>query len=386
MAHKGKIMAHTDKLLSLADQFPQAFADVMKSSTSPEAETSSQVSQEAGAPTSKAAGEDQHSAFNHDSDSSEKIGTEHTTDSEKASPFKQSTLQSGSLSPQFLALMQEFPQAFADTSEDAQRSSDDNASSVAAAASTVQATDSDNSNATEAVSAASSSAAVASPISFLPSGDYDQALQRHISTFTWGKVQIFFTYGQQGLRSIWVTVGKSGTEVQSLCEAISRLINLLLEQQVPTPEICRQIRGIRGADSEGLGPNRILGLADLIGKALHEAPESLSPASVADASGATPHASTLETGAIASASGSAKLNGSSDPQKAAPTENAASGTSSTVLPAASTVEAVQTTAAWTIPEAGDLTAMLCPECGAELHHMNGCSGGACPVCGYSSCS
>ncbi|MEM9136316.1 MAG: hypothetical protein AAGB01_03045, partial [Cyanobacteria bacterium P01_F01_bin.42] len=31
-------------------------------------------------------------------------------------------------------------------------------------------------------------------------------------------------------------------------------------------------------------------------------------------------------------------------------------------------------------------ASLCPECDAELQQINGCSGGACLVCGYSSCS
>jgi hypothetical protein len=204
------------------------------------------------------------------------------------------------------------------------------------------------------------------------SQSYDRALQRHIPTFTWGEVQVYFTYGDSSLRSMWITVGKSGTEVQSLCEAIARLINLLLSRQVPIPEICRQIRGIRGADSEGLGPNRILGLADLIGKALQEAPETLAAAEgesaqdVGVAIAPLPEATDISTSpSIGTSSGDVD-----------------DATTLTEPP----VQAGSQASTWTIPEQGNLTAMLCPECGAELQHMNGCSGGACHVCGYSSCS
>ncbi|WP_146242389.1 TSCPD domain-containing protein [Acaryochloris thomasi] len=372
-------MAHTDKLLSLADQFPQAFSDTIKPLTPPEAQNSSQTSQEETLVVDPSSSE---SAVSTDSQTSdiEAGGATPEPTAEDRQPFQQSTL-SQPFPTQFLALMQEFPHAFADTSEAPRPSNDEPSGAVSLSAET--AADSDGSEQRNAIGATSEPSL--STASSLPPGDYDQALQRHISTFTWGEVQIFLTYSPQELRSIWVTVGKSGTEVQSLCEAISRLINLLLEKQTPIPEICRQIRGIRGADSEGLGPNRILGLADLIGKALHEAPARLSPASAADAN----EASTLtpdHSGDITHES--ASINSSpaqSEPVTATNASPSGNGTPTVPL-SLPAVEVLQTAATWSIPEVGNLTAMLCPECSAELHHMNGCSGGACPVCGYSSCS
>jgi hypothetical protein len=277
--------------------------------------------------------------------------------------------QNQPLQPHFLALVQEFPQAFADPvdpSEAAQSSTSSAAAAQAAPASE------ETSAALEQPSTLSLRAAADSIAVSTPTGEYDHALQRRISTFTWGEVQIYLTYNQQSLCSIWVTVGKSGTEVQSLCEAISRLINLLLSQQVPIPDICRQIRGIRGADSEGLGPNRILGLADLVGKALQEAPERLSFVSTADTTVAHE----------ADQSKSTRLGGTEIPV----TYTSDSTLSEGSIHPSPALETDTIAAAWAIPDQENLTAMLCPECSAELHHMNGCSGGACPVCGYSSCS
>lgn len=165
---------------------------------------------------------------------------------------------------------------------------------------------------------------------------YTLALERVANTQGWGKVKFTLSYENNKLSKLGVTVGKSGTEVQSLCEAISVLINQLLKANTDIPSICHGIRGIRGADSEGLGPNRFLGLVDLIGKVLQEAP-AIYP-------------------------GGAQPDIKPDPKPVA-----------------------VNTQFWPITEA-QKTTQLCPECGAELHQMNGCSGGACAVCGYSSCS
>lgn len=181
----------------------------------------------------------------------------------------------------------------------------------------------------------------------IPAG-YACALRRQVHTLTWGQVDFYLVYGD-GLVEVWLTVGKSGTEVQSLGEATCRLINLLLSSGVSIPKIVREIRGIRGADSEGLGPNRILGLADLIGKVLQEAPIQYGAAQIADKF-------PLEhqnTGSITSNLPEAEIL-TSTPQPLVLEESAAS--------------------------------TLCPECGAELQQVNGCKGGACIVCGHSSCS
>lgn len=194
-----------------------------------------------------------------------------------------------------------------------------------------------------------------SPLPSAQPGTYAHALTRTISTFTWGQVEIYLTYGDSGLQSVWVTVGKSGTEVQSLCEAIARLINQLLVNQIPIPDIARQIRGIRGADSEGLGPNRFLGLADLIGKVLQEAPTAWRPTQP------------------------------SQEEAVQPQQNGHNGNGlGHNHDAQATAE--MPTDMWTTIADHDHAASICPECGAELHQVNGCSGGACVVCGYSSCS
>ncbi len=188
----------------------------------------------------------------------------------------------------------------------------------------------------------------------LPTG-YSQALHRQISTFAWGQIDCELTYSSTGLERIWLTVGKSGTEVQSLCEAIARLVNLLLASGTPIPTLVKELRGIRGGDAEGFGPHRVLGLADLIGKLLQEAPE---------------------IGAISAQSQPAV----SEPQ-------ITPATTSQPAEPAPTVTLVNSDPAWAnLPTDSRHSASLCPECGSELYQMNGCSGGACNVCGYSSCS
>lgn len=200
----------------------------------------------------------------------------------------------------------------------------------------------------------------------LPAG-YTQALHRRLSTISWGQVDCELIYGQTGLERIWITVGKSGTEVQSLCEAIARLVNLLLAQAVPILEIVKELRGIRGGDAEGFGPHRILGLADLIGKVLQEAPV-LGTAAVTTTTTVEPvpvsQPAVVVEAAIAAVVSVPTVESLSTPHDHAHSESD-----------------------WvSLPTDSRHSASLCPDCGAELLQMNGCSGGACNVCGYSSCS
>ena len=276
-----------------------------------------------------------------------------------ADPDAQATLTAGSpavshaatdstsRTQQLLQLMESFAPAFAnpETAAGSQGSEQEDAEHVMAPTG-------------EATSVAVSDGAE-SP-SALPAGS-TQALHRQLATMGWGQIDVYLSYGDDRLQSMWIVVGKSGTEVQSLCEAIARLINLLLAQQVPIPAITRQIRGIRGADSEGLGPHRFLGLADLMGKVLQEAPASwgITPQTEAGLAG--------EMGAAIVAS-----------------EVEAKASASMLSDSESIVRSHDLTWA-SLPEDGQAAA-LCPECGAELQVMNGCSGGACNVCGYSSCS
>jgi hypothetical protein len=194
----------------------------------------------------------------------------------------------------------------------------------------------------------------------LPAG-YEWSLNRTISTFTWGQIEAHFSYSTAGLVSLWLVVGKSGTEVQSLCEAICRLTNVLLAHQVPVAEITRQLRGIRGADSEGLGPHRVLGLADLIGKVLQEAPATLAIGVAAPV-------------AVAIVQEPAKI-------EAMPLSGDSQNGNSVVKSGSELLSSSLLDLSDNNHRMG-----LCAECGSELQAMNGCSGGACLVCGFSSCS
>ena len=250
---------------------------------------------------------------------------------------------------QLLKLMDEFASAFADPE----------ASIAPSPASTVEEAP------TETVAAPAAAVTDVAEHQLIVPENHTQALHRQLKTISWGQVDVFLSYGEGHLQSIWIAVGKSGTEVQSLCEAIARLTNLLLARQVPIPEITREIRGIRGADSEGFGPNRVLGLADLIGKVLQEAPVHLEVSRQREASS---EVDPVPDKAVSPAGVAPKAD-----------------VESTTTPVHSE-QGVSDAYTWSsIPEDSQ-AASLCPECGAELQVMNGCSGGACNVCGYSSCS
>jgi hypothetical protein len=199
----------------------------------------------------------------------------------------------------------------------------------------------------------------------LPAG-YELSLNRTVSTFTWGQIEAHLSYSAAGLASLWLVVGKSGTEIQSLCEAICRLTNLLLAHQVPVAEITRQLRGIRGADSEGLGPHRILGLADLIGKVLQEAPATIFSSAVAPVSAMQIPTAPVQVSVMA--------------ETVSHTVDVQDETSQVKIRSELLSQSLLNLSD------NNHRMSLCPECGSELQAMNGCSGGACQVCGFSSCS
>ncbi|NJM68162.1 MAG: ribonucleotide reductase [Acaryochloris sp. RU_4_1] len=319
-------MAHTDNLLDLMDSFPSAFQDLQ---------------------------------------SDDRTDSNPSTSSPANSNAEFNVLSDEALDPQLRQLIAEFPSAFVDPTSDRTAAVDASVSEEAIADQPTQAPALDPLTSLNP----QPGAATLPALQLAQPGQYAQALKRQISTFTWGQVEVYLTYGDDGLQSLWVTVGKSGTEVQSLCEAIARLINLLLATQLPIPEITRQIRGIRGADAEGLGPNRILGLADLIGKVLQEAPTVLTPmAADAPASHAPKTEEETETATVR-IHPTPKTNGNG--------HHSNGKQSVEILPAIPWAN---------LADDSGHAASLCPECGAELHQVNGCSGGACVVCGYSSCS
>jgi ribonucleoside-diphosphate reductase alpha chain len=87
----------------------------------------------------------------------------------------------------------------------------------------------------------------------------------------------FVTLNQNGGEEpfeVFINTAKAGSETAAISEAIGRLISYILRMTSPTKqtdrlrEIVRQLAGIGGGRSLGLGPNRVRSLPDGIGQAL----------------------------------------------------------------------------------------------------------------------
>lgn len=75
---------------------------------------------------------------------------------------------------------------------------------------------------------------------------------------------------------VFIEIGKAGSDIKAMSEAIGRLMSLVLRLASPvTPkervqEIVNQIRGIGGARHLGFGKDRVMSLPDAVGQALEE--------------------------------------------------------------------------------------------------------------------
>ncbi len=75
---------------------------------------------------------------------------------------------------------------------------------------------------------------------------------------------------------VFARVGKAGSDVNAMTDAMGRLISLALRLKSPVApkarvaEIVKQMRGIGGADSRGFGKNRILSVPDAVAIAMME--------------------------------------------------------------------------------------------------------------------
>lgn len=75
---------------------------------------------------------------------------------------------------------------------------------------------------------------------------------------------------------VFVEIGKAGSDIKAMAEALGRMMSLVLRLNSHLPprerieRIISQIKGIGGAQSLGMGPNRVLSLPDAVGQALEE--------------------------------------------------------------------------------------------------------------------
>ncbi|HEY7126011.1 MAG TPA: LAGLIDADG family homing endonuclease [Ktedonobacterales bacterium] len=185
-----------------------------------------------------------------------------------------------------------------------------------------------------------------------------------------GKVNITLNSDQSGLLEVFVNVGRAGSDIAALAEALGRLISLHLRVDSPLSpndrarEIVDQLRGIGGSRAVGFGPNQIRSLPDAVARALEIHLE--------DHLGQGPSAS-APTASQAPAE-QQRIMEAEPPPAASPhaPNGTANGTSGGTL----------------LPQGGlvsyRVTGNLCPQCGSTtLVYEEGCK--KCYSCGYSEC-
>ncbi|HEY8325712.1 MAG TPA: adenosylcobalamin-dependent ribonucleoside-diphosphate reductase [Ktedonobacterales bacterium] len=169
-----------------------------------------------------------------------------------------------------------------------------------------------------------------------------------------GKVNVTLNSDDEGVLEVFINIGKAGSDVAALAEALGRLISVhlqidsSLDQNERAEEVARQLRSIGGSTSIGFGENRVRSLPDAVGRALELHIAQLSGAATAD--------------------------------EAAPAANGAA-------PSALASNGVAHGKALTIGEPlARITTNgnLCPQCGnSTMYYEEGCK--KCVSCGYSEC-
>jgi len=83
-----------------------------------------------------------------------------------------------------------------------------------------------------------------------------------------GRAYITLNFANRKPFEVFANIGKAGSDIAAVTEAIARLVSLSLRSGVPVKEITDQLIGIGGASSVGFGQNRICSIPDAIGKVL----------------------------------------------------------------------------------------------------------------------
>ena len=104
-----------------------------------------------------------------------------------------------------------------------------------------------------------------------------------------GKINVTINSDEQGPLELFITVGKAGSDIAALAEALGRLISLNLRLLSPlsqtdrAQEIAEQLRGIGGSRSVGFGIQQVRSLPDAVARALELHMESLQEAAQQEA-------------------------------------------------------------------------------------------------------
>src|SRR6266480_1209224 len=172
-----------------------------------------------------------------------------------------------------------------------------------------------------------------------------------------GKINVTINSDEHGPLEVFVNVGKAGSDIAALAEALGRLISLNLRVLSPlsqtdrAKEIAHQLRSIGGSRSVGFGMQQVRSLPDAVARALEMHLETLEKQGTEQQTANT----------SLSATGKDEANGSDNPTNALP-----SATNPLSLSHLS------------------ITGNLCPQCGCNtMVYEEGCR--KCYNCGHSEC-
>ncbi len=182
-----------------------------------------------------------------------------------------------------------------------------------------------------------------------------------------GKVNVTLNSDADGLFEVFINIGKAGSDVAALAEALGRLISIHLQVESPLTqderarEVARQLRSIGGSASIGFGADRVRSLPDAVARSLElhaerlEAADATTDAMASDAAGGASPAAPVANGHDPHAAYGGGANGG------------ASGGHGGAQFALYSV-----------------TGNLCTQCGNNtMHNEEGCR--KCASCGYSEC-
>ncbi len=188
-----------------------------------------------------------------------------------------------------------------------------------------------------------------------------------------GKANVTLNSDQDGLFEVFLNIGKAGSDVAALAEALGRLISIYLQVESPltqnerAEEVAHQLRSIGGSSSIGFGMDRVRSLPDAVARALES--HLAGTAGGVSVSGSAPAGDEMETpaGPAGDAHGAATAaSGGGGHAAGGLTNGHSAGLGMGAL------------ALYTV------TGNLCPHCGCNtMVYEEGCK--KCYSCGHSEC-
>ena len=175
----------------------------------------------------------------------------------------------------------------------------------------------------------------------------------------------------------FVTIGKSGSDVAAMTDALGRMISLILRLQSPVEsrervrQIVAQLSGIGGMRTVGFGENRVRSVPDAVAKVLAEEFEFAVNGVVKD----------LHKNGVVQGAPNGKTNGLTNGHSSMTNGHVVSDSASSAQQDKVVLEQLSISSS-----EPSTSAMfdLCPSCGgASLAHEEGCK--KCYACGYSEC-